>query len=126
MTRLLEADEALAEIERHRNEEKSKQSSQELNKRITKFLSSILSDAAAEPSEKSGGGDAPGRRGGGGGGKQLGRKLQLRTLRSYWIFISDKPLLIPEGTTKLARFRERRSTPAVLIHGDIPRLCALK
>jgi hypothetical protein len=68
LTRLLGADEALAEIKRRRHEEKAKQSSQELNKKITRFLSSILSDAAAEPSEKSGG-DAPGKRGGGGRGK---------------------------------------------------------
>jgi len=122
VTSLLEADEALADIERRRHEEKAKQSSQELNKKITRFLSSILSDAAAEPSEKSGG-DAPGKRGGGGGGKP--RPEVLAADPPYvFEFISDTPLLIPEGTAKLARFKSDARQPRYSFHGDNPRCFA--
>jgi len=122
VTRLLEADEALAEIERRRHEEKAKQSSQELNKKITRFLSSILSDAAAEPSEKSGG-DAPGKRGGGGRGKPR-PEVPAADPPHVLEFISDKPLLIPEGTAKLARFKSDARSPRYSFHGDNPRCFA--
>lgn len=122
VTHLLEADEALAEIERRRHEEKAKQSSQELNKKITRFLSSILSDAAAEPSEKSGG-DAPGRRGGGGGGKPR-PEVPAADPPHVLEFISNAPLLIPEGTAKLARFKSDARPPRYSFHGDSPRCFA--
>jgi hypothetical protein len=122
VTSLLEADEALAEIERRRHEEKAKQSSQELNKKITRFLSSILSDAAAEPSEKSGG-DAPGKRGGGGKGKPR-PEVQAADPPQVLEFISDRPLLIPEGTAKLARFKSDARPPRYSFHGDNPRCFA--
>jgi len=122
VSRLLEADEALAEIERRRHEEKAKQSSQELNKKITRFLSSILSDAAAEPSEKSGG-DAPGKRGGGGRGKPR-PEVPAADPPQMLEFISDTALLIPEGTAKLARFRSDARSPRYSFHGDNPRCFA--
>lgn len=122
VTSLLEADEGLAEIERRRHEEKAKESSQELNKKITRFLSSILSDAAAEPSEKSGG-HAPGKRGGGGRGKP---RPEVPTADPPHVleFISDTPLLIPEGTAKLARFKSDARPPRYSFHGDNPRCFA--
>jgi hypothetical protein len=97
VTSLLEADEALAEIERRRQEEKAKQSSQELNKKITRFLSSILSDAAADPSEKSGG-DAPGKRGRKG---QPRPEVPAADPPHVLEFLSETPLLVAEGTAKL-------------------------
>lgn len=122
VTRLLEADEALAEIERRRHEEKAKQSSQELNKKITRFLSSILSDAAAEPSEKSGG-DAPGKRGGGARGKPR-PEVPAADPPHILQFISDTALLIPEGTAKLARFKSDARPPRYSFHRDNPRCFA--
>ena len=62
---LLEEDETLAEMERRRQAEKARQSSDELNGKITRFLASILSDAASEPGV--GSGDGPGGRSGGNG-----------------------------------------------------------
>jgi hypothetical protein len=120
VTSLLEADEALAEIERRRQEEKAKQSSQELNKKITRFLSSILSDAAADPSEKSGG-DAPGKRGRKG---QPRPEVPAADPPHVLEFVSETPLLVAEGTAKLARFKSDARPPRYSFHGDNPRCFA--
>lgn len=102
---LLEADEALAEIERRRQEEKAQQSSQELNKKITRFLSSILSDAASDPSEKSGG-DAPGKRGRGGKGKPR-PEVPAADPPHVLEFISERPSLWQRA---LRSWRDSRAT----------------
>ncbi len=117
---LLEADEALVEIERRRQDEKAKQSSQELNKRITRFLSSILSDATSDPSEESGG-DAPGKR-----GRKGNPRSEIPAAEPPHIleFISNTPLFVAEGTAKLARFRSDARPPRYSFHGDNPRCFA--
>lgn len=117
---LLEVDEALAEIERRRQEEKAKQSSQELNKKITRFLSSILSDAAADPSEISGG-DAPGKRGRKG---QPRPEVPAADPPHLLEFVYETPLLAAEGTAKLARFKSDARPPRYSFHGDNPRCFA--
>ena len=64
---LLKEDETLAEIERRRQAERARQSSDEMNDKIARFLSAILSDALSEPNL--GSGDGLGGGSGGNGGK---------------------------------------------------------
>lgn len=54
VTELLREDEALANIERRRQEERARQSSHDLNQKMTSFLSSIMSNARALPGESFG------------------------------------------------------------------------
>jgi hypothetical protein len=114
-------DEALLEIERRRQEEKAKNSNAELNKEITAFIASIESDAVAE-ALPSGGGTAPGG-GGGGGGKQR-PEIPAADPPKILEFLSDKPILVSEGSTYLAKFKCDARPPRYSFHGDNPRMFA--
>ena len=118
---LLKDDDALQEIERHRQEEKAKQSSVELNKKIAKFLSSILSDAVTLPSGESGG-KAPGT--GNHETHQPRPEIPANDPPKILEFISDKTLYIPEGSTLLAKFKSDARPPRYSFHGDNPRCFA--
>jgi hypothetical protein len=118
---LLKDDDALQDIERQRQEEKAKQSSAELNKKIARFLSSILSNAKALPSAEAGG-NAPGT------GHHERHQHRPEILPSdppkILEFISNNTLYIPEGSTFLAKFKSDARPPRYSFHGDNPRCFA--
>lgn len=117
---LLRDDEALAEIERRRQDEKVRQSSTDLNKKIAKFLSSILSDAVAQPDERTGIG-APGITGGGGPPRP---EIPAQDPPQILDFLSSRPLCVPEGSAILAKFKSDARPPRYSFHGDNPRCFA--
>lgn len=117
---LLKDDEALQEIERQRQEEKAKQSSADLNQKIARFLSSILSDALALPSEGAGG-NAPGPAGPGGPPRP---EVPANDPPKILEFISSRPLYVPEGSAFLAKFKSDARPPRYSFHGDSPRCFA--
>lgn len=116
---LLKNDEALQDIEKQRQEEKAKQSNADLNEKIANFLSAILSDALALPSEKSGG-DVTGP-----DHKHLPHPLRPEIPSNdppkILEFLSNRPLYIPEGSSFLAKFKSDARPPKYSFHGDNPR-----
>ena len=118
---LLKDDDALQEIEKQRQEERAKQSSVELNKKIAKFLSSILSDAVALPSGELGN-KAPGT--GRHETHQPRPEIPANDPPKILEFISDKTLYVPEGSTLLAKFKSDARPPRYSFHGDNPRCFA--
>lgn len=117
---LLQNDESLIAIEKKKQDESAKQSSEELNRKITKFLSTILSDALAEPSAESGG-TAPGKK----GQRKRGNPLpEIPASSSPLIleFLSVSPTYIPEGTARIIKFKSDARSPRYSFHGDNPRL----
>lgn len=118
---LLKDDDALQDIERQRQEEKAKQSSAELNKKLARFLSGILSDAKALPSAQTGG-TAPGD---GRHERQEPRpEIPPSDPPKILEFISSKTLYVPEGATFLAKFKSDARPPRYSFHGDNPRCFA--
>lgn len=118
---LLENDEALREIERKRQEEKAKKSNAELNKNIQTFLSSILSDAVAEPTV-SGGGTGPGESTSGGGKPRP--EIPAADPPFILQFLSDGIFYVAEGSTHLAKFKSDARPPKYSFHGDNQRFFA--
>jgi hypothetical protein len=118
---LLKDDDALQEIEKQRQEEKAKQSSAELNKKIAQFLSGILSNAKALPSVGAGG-NAPGpvdhER------HEPRPEIPPGDPPKILDFISNKTLYVPEGATFLAKFKSDARPPRYSFHGDNPRCFA--
>ena len=118
---LLKEDESLANIERRRQAERAKQASSDLSQRITKFLSSIISDARAMPGEGSGNG-APGKPGE--GRKNLRPEVPAADPPRILEFIAGGPLYVPEGSAILAKFKSDARPPKYSFHGDNPRCFA--
>lgn len=115
---LLKEDEALADIEKHRQDAKVQQSSADLNQRITKFLSNILSNAVAQPTVTVGG-TAPGSGGGGVGTSRP--EIPAADPPKILEFISERPLFVPGGGAFLAKFKSDARPPRYSFHGDAPR-----
>jgi hypothetical protein len=118
---LLKDDDALQDIEKRRQEEKAKQSNAELNNKIARFLSSILSDAFALPSGETGG-NAPGN--GHGGRHEPRPEIPPSDPPRILEFLSNCALYIPEGSTFLAKFKSDARPPRYSFHGDNPRCFA--
>jgi hypothetical protein len=119
---LLKNDEELINIERRRQEERARKSSSDLSKRITTFLSSIISDAKATPGTLSGS-DALG--GGGGGGSRKPRpEIPDADPPKVLKFLGEGPLFVAEGTAVLAKFGSDARPPKYSFHGDNPRCFA--
>ncbi len=118
---LLRADEMLQQIERERQERKAKDANKELSSALSRFIREILSDAVgrATPQE---GGDAPG--GGGGGSDSPSDAVPAADPPHVLAFISSKALKMPEGTTRLAKFKTDARPPKYSFGGDNPRLFA--
>jgi hypothetical protein len=117
---LLKDDDGLQQIERRRAEEKANKSNREFNKTLSDFLRRILSDAAGKPAPT--GGD-------GGTGTRTGGATPLPEVPpndppTLLEFISAQPLKVPEGTTRLAKFRSDARPPKYAFSGDNPRLFA--
>jgi len=117
---LLSEDEALMEIERRRQEEKAQQSSEDLNRKISRFLAAILSDAAAGPAEESGGG-SPGKKGSRGVPRP---EIPPCDPPNILEFISTADVFVPEGTTRMLKFKSDARPPKYSFHGDNPRCFA--
>jgi len=117
---VLTNDEALAEIEKRRQEEKAQNSNADLNRRISQFLSSVLSEARAEPGP-GGGSGAPGTSR---GATQPLAEIPAHDPPTILQFLYDRPLSIPEGTTVLAKFKTDARPPKYSFHGDNPRCFA--
>ena len=119
---LLKNDEKLINIERRRQEERARKSSSDLSKRITSFLSSIISDAKAAPDTHSGSGAL-----GGTGGKEPRNprpEIPAADPPNVLEFIGEGPLLVAEGTAVLAKFGSDARPPKYSFHGDNPRCFA--
>jgi len=118
---LLGSDEALLDIEKKRQEEKAKKSNKDLNNRIERFLSEILSDAAG-PADTAPGGDAPGTPGRRGDPRpEIPPNDPPRLLE----FLDNRGFFISEGGTQLAKFKSDARPPKYSFHGDNPRCFAL-
>jgi hypothetical protein len=117
---VLAEDEALIEIERRRQEEKAQQSSEDLNRKISRFLAAILSDAAAGPAEDAGTG-SPGKK-----GVRGSPRPEIPTCDPPQIleFISAADVFVPEGTAKMLKFKSDARPPKYSFHGDNPRCFA--
>lgn len=119
---LLKNDEELANIERRRQEERARKSSSDLSKRITNFLSSIISDAKAAPGTLSGSG---GLGGNGGGGPHPPRpEIPAADPPKMLEFLGEWPLFVAEGTAMLVKFGSDARPPKYSFHGDNPRCFA--
>lgn len=120
---ILAEDEALLEIEKRRQDEKARQSSDALNQKITKFLAAILSDAAADPSTEPGG-DAPGKK-----RRRLPKPNPLPEIQAadppqVFEFLYSTTLFVPEGSAKIVKFKSDARPPKYSFHGDNPRCFA--
>lgn len=119
VTELLFEDEAMREIEMKRQLEKAQQSSEDLNKKMSKFLSAILSDAAAGPTEKVGG-DQPGGKSKGGGG-QPRPEIPPLDPPEILAFLSETTVFVEEGTARIVKFKSDARRPKYSFFGDNPR-----
>lgn len=117
---LLAEDEALLEIERRLQAEKAQQSSEDLNRKISRFLAAILSDAAAGPAEGVGGG-SPGKKGGRGTPRP---EIPPCDPPQICEFISQTGVFVPEGTATMLKFKSDARPPKYSFHGDNPRCFA--
>ena len=121
LVNLLQSDEGLIALERRREDEKARQSSEDLSRKMSEFLSRILSDAAAGP-DVGGGGASPGE--GGGGGRQPRPEIPPNDPPTILEFVTAAPLLVAEGTRILAKFKSDARPPKYSFHGDNPRFFA--
>jgi hypothetical protein len=117
---MLEEDEVLQDLELRRQEAKAREASSDMSKRLSDFLSAILSDAVGRPGPAKGG-SAP--------GKTRKRDQALPEVPesdppSLLEFVFDSPLVVPESTTKLAKFKSDARPPKYSFYGDNPRLFA--
>ncbi len=119
---LLKNDEELVNIERRRQEERARKSSSDLSKRITTFLSSIISDARAMPSIFPGTGGLGGK--GGKGPRPPRPEIPAADPPKVLEFLGEGPLFVAEGTAILAKFGSDARPPKYSFHGDNPRCFA--
>jgi hypothetical protein len=115
---LLHSDEGLIALERRREEEKARQSSEGLSRKMSEFLSRILSDATAGP-DVGRGGTSPGE--GGEGGRQPRPEIPQKDPPTILEFVTTPPLFVAEGTRVLAKFKSDARPPKYSFHGDNPR-----
>src|SRR5205085_2311634 len=121
---LLRNDEGLLALERKREEEKARQSSADLSRKMSEFLSRILSNAQAGP-DTGGVGTAAGGDGGGSGGARPPRpEIAASDPPQILEFVSEGPLFVAEGTRLIATFKTDARPPKYSFHGDNPRLFA--
>jgi hypothetical protein len=120
LVELLRDDDGLQQIERRRAEEKANKSNREFNKTLSDFLKRILSDAAGRPAP-SGGHEGTGTRS---GATTPLPELPSNDPPTILEFISAQPLKVPEGTTRLAKFKSDARPPKYAFAGDNPRLFA--
>src|SRR5438105_3612468 len=118
---LLQSDEGLIALERRREEEKARHSSEDLSRKMSEFLSRILSDATAGP-DVGGGGTSPGE--GGGGGRHPRPVVPRNGPPRLLEFVTAPPLFVAEGTRILAKFKSDARPPKYSFHGDNPRFFA--
>ena len=116
----LREDEGLQQIERRRADEKANKSNREFNKTLSEFLKRILSDAAGIPSVSAGTGGAGTRR----HIVSPMPEIPANDPPTLVEFISSRPLKVPEGTTRLAKFKSDARPPKYAFCGDNPRLFA--
>jgi hypothetical protein len=117
---LLRDDDGLQQIERRRAEEKANKSNREFNKTLSDFLKRILSDAAGKAAP-SGGRGGPGE---GTGGTTPLPEVPGNDPPTVLEFISAEPIRVPEGSTRLAKFKSDARPPKYAFSGDNPRLFA--
>jgi hypothetical protein len=121
LTNLLQNDEGLVALERKRQEDKARKSSADLSRKMSEFLSRILSDAKGGP-DVGGGGTGPGE--GGGGRPEARPQIAANDPPTILEFVTKGPMLVPEGTRVLAKFRSDARPPKYSFHGDNPRVFA--
>ena len=121
LVNLLQNDEGLVALERKRQEDKARRSSADLSRKMSEFLSRILSDAKAGP-DIGGGGTGPGE--GGGGVRQPRPEILANDPPAILEFVTEDPLLVAEGTRVLAKFKSDARPPKYSFHGDNPRIFA--
>jgi hypothetical protein len=117
---LLRDDDGLQQIERHRAEEKANRSNREFSKTLSDFLKRILSDAVGKAAPAGGDGGAGTRT----NGVTPLVEVPANDPPMLLEFISARPLRVPEGTTRLAKFKSDARPPKYAFSGDNPRLFA--
>jgi hypothetical protein len=118
LIQLLKDDDSLQAIEKQRQEQKARESNQQLNKSLSSFIKSILSDAAGAGT---GGGAGEGPGGGGGAGKPR-PVIGPADPPSIIEFLYPSVLHVPEGATYIAKFKTDARPPKYSFGGDNPRL----
>ncbi len=121
---MLEEDDVLKDLELARQEKKAREASVDMSKRLSAFLSAILSDAKGRPAPSIGS-QAPGNR----HKEPRPRPSPLPEVPPadppvVIEFLYSSPLSVPEGSTKLAKFRSDARAPKYSFYGDNPRLFA--
>ena len=91
-----------------------------MSKRLSAFLSDMLSDAKGKPSAAKGGAARGKSRA---GAKPL-PEVPAADPPNELAFLYASPLAVPEGSTKLAKFRSDARPPKYSFYGDNPRLFA--
>lgn len=118
---LLKSDESLRALEQRRQMVKARTMSSRINDTMTKFLSSILSDAAAQPTLGAGG-NAPGEtptRTGPTSAEDTGGVQEIPGNDPPEILeFVDGSIVVPEGTKVRAKFRSDARPPKYTFHGD--------
>jgi len=118
---LLHGDQDLQQIERRLEEAKARQSSADLSRKMSEFLSRILSDASGGPDVSGGGTEA-----GESGSRTPPERppIPANDPPQLLEFLHDGPLFVAEGGRALARFKSDARPPKYSFHGDNPRCFA--
>lgn len=117
---LLKSDEALQELEKDRIEDKIRKSNKELNKSISKFLSKILSDAITDRNPEG----SKERKPIDGSGSKKPERIPPSEPPKILEITREKPLYVPQGSTRHIRFKSDARPPKYSFHGDNPRIFA--
>lgn len=118
---LLQSDPDLEKLERQLEEEKARQSSADLSRKMSEFLSRILSNASGN-SDASGEGNAAGEKGTRGETSRL--PIPAADPPSILEFLHDTPVFVPDGGRVLVKFKSDARPPKYSFHGDNPRCFA--
>lgn len=118
---LLQSDSDLQRLEKELGEEKARQSSADLSRKMSEFLSRILSNATGSPAA-SGSGDSPGDRGEIGGTTRV--PVTAAEPPQILEFVNSAAVFVPDGGRVIVRFKSDARPPKYSFHGDNPRCFA--
>jgi hypothetical protein len=118
---LIKNDPDLSAIEQRLEEEKARQSSADLSRKMSEFLSRILSDAAGG-SDAGGNGDSPGETQPRGDAARP--PVPAADPPSVLEFLHQAPLFVAEGGRAIVKFKSDARPPKYSFHGDNPRCFA--
>ncbi len=118
---LIQNDPDLGNIERRLEEEKARQSSADLSRKMSDFLSRILSNASGG-ADAGGDGDSPGEK------QKRGENARPPVPAAdpplLLAFLHDNPVFVADGGRALVKFKSDARPPKYSFHGDNPRCFA--